>query len=885
MFYARPPTKNRGRVRLMQKRVCECVRGLLILWFWFTPSAWANFAPFAAISVASSEGYAGEPFQFSSAGSVDPDGQPQPLSFRWDFGDGSSSFQENPRHAFSRAGAFSVSVEVSDGADQSVASLVVIVLDRPTAGSPQKSGPICFNGDETEVWAVNPDSGTVSVFAVINDRLAKVEELPSGKFPRTIACDASTGRIFVTCQEANEVWVIDGETRKLLRKLSAGHLPYGVCVAPVSGKIIVSNQGNGTLHVFSADLSVEAVLKVAENPRALAVTADGVSAYVTHFLTTGSSALVTEIDLLTNTVRKEIPLIEDQGPDSPSSSKGFPNLLSALAIEPAGKALWVGGYKSNTGRGSLRSGENLTPFNTVRGFFGRIDLALGQEEVLRRIDPNNADSISSIAFSPNGRFAYVTHQGAETLSIYDVITSELIKPGDGNTVPFVSRIDVGSAPQGLLAAKDGRLVFVANYLSRNIMVIDVSDETTPRLVQTIESCPEPLTGSIANGKRLFYSSKAPRHSKDNYIACASCHADGGGSDRRTWDFTGKGEGLRNTMDLRGKSGLAHGPLHWSGNFDEIQDFENDIVNSFGGLGLASDGKPPNPPLGAKNAGRSKDLDDLAAYVSSLAKAPASPFRRKDGTLTVAALRGKALFTSDDLGCVQCHSSPAFTDSFLPGDSFSFLSHDVGTLQFSSGTRLNEPLVGIDTPSLLGLWASAPYLHDGSASSLKDVLVGKNIADKHGLTSTLKSGELDDLIAYLLSLDDASSPDMRVDSDGDSVSDSWEKLYNFDPLNPIDGKLDSDGDGASNAEEFHAATNPTDRFSVLKVFFEILDSGETKLSFETVGGVQYVVESINLVDGMNWESPQTVRGDGSAESLVAPSLEAKRFFRLRVVPDE
>jgi hypothetical protein len=60
------------------------------------------------------------------------------------------------------------------------------------------------------------------------------------------------------------------------------------------------------------------------------------------------------------------------------------------------------------------------------------------------------------------------------------------------------------------------------------------------------------------------------------MSCASCHNDGS-HDGRTWDLTGFGEGLRNTSSLRGRAG-AQGLLHWSGNFDEVQDFEGQIRN-------------------------------------------------------------------------------------------------------------------------------------------------------------------------------------------------------------------------------------------------------------------------------------------------------------------
>ena len=85
----------------------------------------------------------------------------------------------------------------------------------------------------------------------------------------------------------------------------------------------------------------------------------------------------------------------------------------------------------------------------------------------------------------------------------------------------------------------------------------------------------------------------------------------------------------------------------------------------------------------------------------------------------------------------------------PGDP---VLHDVGTLTEASGQRLGGPLVGIDTPTLHGLWNTAPYLHDGSAASVLDVLNAPG--DQHGLTSVLSVAEREALAAYLLSLDGA-----------------------------------------------------------------------------------------------------------------------------------
>jgi DNA-binding beta-propeller fold protein YncE len=187
-------------------------------------------------------------------------------------------------------------------------------------------------------------------------------------------------------------------------------------VSPGDVTIIVSNQGEGTVSAISPTLVVKRILRVAETPRAVAITADGRFAYVTHFLTRGTAGAVTEIDLTTLAVSRTASLELDLSPNTVSSGGGFPSMLSALAVDPAGLAAWFGGLKANTGRGLVLNGEMPRPENTVRGFFGKLNLTSATEEPDRRIDANDSESVSAIAFSPNGRWAHVTHQGAGTLS-------------------------------------------------------------------------------------------------------------------------------------------------------------------------------------------------------------------------------------------------------------------------------------------------------------------------------------------------------------------------------------------------------------------------------------------------------------------------------------
>ncbi len=105
---------------------------------------------------------------------------------------------------------------------------------------------------------------------------------------------------------------------------------------------------------------------------------------------------------------------------------------------------------------------------------------------------------------------------------------------------------------------------------------------------------ERLSATVLRGKQLFHDARDPRLSRDSYMSCASCHSDGG-HDGRTWDLTGHGEGLRNTASLRGRAGLGQGRLHWTQNFDEVQDFETQIRTLAGGTGLWAWPRPARAP--------------------------------------------------------------------------------------------------------------------------------------------------------------------------------------------------------------------------------------------------------------------------------------------------
>jgi mono/diheme cytochrome c family protein len=138
---------------------------------------------------------------------------------------------------------------------------------------------------------------------------------------------------------------------------------------------------------------------------------------------------------------------------------------------------------------------------------------------------------------------------------------------------------------------------------------------------------------------------------------------------------------------------------------------------------------------------------IEAYIESLKPVPSphlvrSPQSTAAGSDTPSQWRfseaaegGRGLFHR--AGCAACHPPGLFTD---------LRAYDVGTRR-----AFDRPSDNFYTPTLIELWRTAPYLHDGSAATVRDVLTTRNPHDRHGKTSDLTRQELDDLCEYLLSL--------------------------------------------------------------------------------------------------------------------------------------
>lgn len=698
----------------------------------------------------------------------------------------------------------------ADG-DVNTVSFIHLVYRAPTSSLPTSSQPLLIKGDK--VWAVNPDADSVT--AVNKATAVKVYEIAVGDRPKAIA-EAPDGMLWVICQDSANISVINPATATVTSviPLPRASQPTGLAFAPDGSGAYVALQSLGQIvridpssHQIVNTVSI-GVNEQSSRVRGVAVNAASDTVYVTRFISADSGGEVYELSVDNATqgsstgmsLTRTIALAKDLGPDSPQGSRGVPNYLTSITISPDGLRAWLPSKKDNIDRGGTRDGNPLAHDVTVRAITSTIDLSTGTEILANRIDFDNADRCHSLTFSPiYGDLLFVTLPGNDAVEVRDAYSG----------AP-VTTLNTEHVPEGAVIDPTTGRIFILNFLSRSLSVYDVLDTlnggTKSTLIQHIPLVSnEPLTPETLLGKQLFYTAKNTQINLEGYLSCASCHLNGS-HDGRTYDFTAPmSEGFRNTIDLRGRSGTGHGRLHWSGNFDEIQDFEGQLRLLGLGTGLMNDGDfhagTRSQSLGDPKTGFSSDLDALAAYVASLGSYPASPYRQSNGSLTPDAVLGKALFNS--LSCFQCHGGHDFTDSALGA------LHNVGTIKATSGQRMGQTLTGIDTPTLRGIWDTAPYLHDGSAATLKDVITTANPDGLHGVTSTLTEAEINQLTAYLRQIDGSEPAANSVIGVDTQTFADFTAFYNL-PEGANGIYDDADGDGFDNHTEWAmGGTDPSD----------------------------------------------------------------------------
>ncbi len=538
--------------------------------------------------------------------------------------------------------------------------------------------------------AVNPDSDSVTVLDA--QSLQILAEIPVGDDPRTLAIAPDSQSALVTNHAGATLSLLDLAQLVEVGSYAVGSMPYGVVTD--GARVFVSEFAPGHVGVLDHNSGERlAHIAVAPFPAGLALSADGASLYVTHLF----SGRVTLIDARSLEVKANI------------TTGASTNLSQFVAISPNGTKAYLPQTRSNVTNTAMLFDSTVFPVVNV------LDLGAFRLIVRERVTLDTADRPVNmpfaVALSPDGKMLYLANAGSDDLSVIDLSTNQ-----------GVAHISVGANPRGIAISPDGARVFVNNVLDGTLSVMETEMHT---IAETVTLTEIPLPEPILLGKRIFNSAAAPVLTTDNWISCATCHFDGM-MDTRTW--LGFPDGPRNTPSLLGVAQTL--PMHWSGDLDELQDVEITIRDIQIGSGLIEG--EAHDTLGSAHAGLSPELDALAMYMAIL-EIPPSPYAASPEQLS----RGEAVFNT--LECQSCHPPPLYTDLQL---------HDVGTGNAAKEKNSHGRGTNFDTPSLRALWMTAPYFHDGSATTLPDAL---HTGNEHNVAAGLSTTEIEDLTAFLLAL--------------------------------------------------------------------------------------------------------------------------------------
>jgi YVTN family beta-propeller protein len=580
--------------------------------------------------------------------------------------------------------------------------------------------------------------------------------------PVEVLFSPDSARLYVLCQQSNEVRVLDASNNTVLKNIAVGQVPRGFSLSPKGDRLFVANSWDDTLSVIDTQsLEVTATWPVAAEPSSVIEDHDGKHLFVANRISNDVAVL----DAQTGAEEKRL-----------AAGRG----ASYITPTPDGSHLYVTHIYPNPTPHRTAPESEITVIDTARavvteriplhniahGFHiafsadGRLGVAAGMHPKnlipLAHLDHAGAfaDTLTlfgadvgkavevpldeleryavrpfGVAISPDKSRIFVTCEGSEIVTVIDA--ARLLQfvhahPGphaqdlSASSHYVVARIDVGPDPRGVALTRDGRKLLVANRLEDTISVIDTR---TNRVASTITLAGPKQTTLLRKGEQTFYTA---RYSFQGQIGCANCHIDST-FDGLTWDLEPDGFG-RDIVDNRPIEGLKDTePYKWNG------------------------GNPNLPtecgPRTEKYFWRAENYDDLTltdlvVYIRSLPPRP-NRWRSPGGELTPAQERGKALFARsvDKFGhtipetnrCAYCHSGPKGTSQ---------KSFDVGTRKATDNSGL------LDTPQLTNIAISAPYLHDGSAATLEQIWTIFNPEDKHGRTNDLTKDELNDLIEYL-----------------------------------------------------------------------------------------------------------------------------------------
>lgn len=571
-----------------------------------------------------------------------------------------------------------------------------------------------------DALAATKDGRTLYVACATGNRI-EVFDTGRRKVVRTIAApgpasglalSSDESRLFFTCAAATStVHAVDLKTGRLTRSVRVGHTAGSPALSPDGKRLYVPNRFSNDVSVIDTSALKEIRrVKAVREPAGVALSRDGQLLFVINSIPAGRA----DVEF----VAAEIG-IADVASGKPAGRIVLPNgsaELRAIDVSPDGAFACVT---------HLLARFYLPATQLDRGWMETNALSILDVPGKKLLATVLLDDIDRGAANPwaarwtaDGKRILVAHAGTHELSMIDAtaLIDKVRKTSRNPTddlsflVGLRTRIRLaGRGPRTLTLA--GGRAYVAGYFSDTLEEIDV-DRPVPVAAVIARLSEAPVT-TARRGEMLFNDASI---CFQGWQSCASCHSPDARVDGLNWDLLN--DGIGNPKNVKSLL-LAHRtpPAMSQG----VRESAEAAVRA--GIRHILFAQRPEEEAVA--------IDE---FLKSLTPVP-SPFLI-NGKLSPAAARGKRLFTDAQVGCAVCHPPGLYTD---------LKSYDVGT----GGKYDSTPT--FDTPTLVEIWRTAPYLHSGSAATLGDVLTTANRNDKHGRTSRLSARQLEDLVAFLLTL--------------------------------------------------------------------------------------------------------------------------------------
>jgi YVTN family beta-propeller protein len=550
-------------------------------------------------------------------------------------------------------------------------------------------------GGQGEILLSQKGVRRVDVFSPDGKRL---RSFPLDETPTGIAADHTY--IYVTTYEkTGSLRILHLESGRTEAVIPAGAGAAYPVISPDGKRVYVCNRFAGTVSEIDVKRrkTVRSV-RVLREPSA--AVSDGRYLYVTNFLPAQRAdvdrvaSCVSVIELTGFTKVKDIPLASGS------------NALRGICITPDGKYIYV---THNLGRFSVPASQLQQGWmNTSALSIIDVEKQAYAGTVLTDDPERGAAGIWSVAC--NAEQLVITHSGTHEASIIDhpAMRRKLEATPDREALAYDLRFMSGIRKRIPLQGNGPRCMYlsgeellVPTYFADVLNIVNVRTQT----VKSVALNPGRVESRENRGEKYFNDAG---NCFQNWQSCNGCHPGEGRMDGMNWDLLNDGTGNpKNCKSLLYShatppcmiSGIrASAEIAVQAGFRHIQFFSIDTEQA-------------------------SCVDD---YLKSLRPAP-SPFL-VNGQLSEKARKGKKIY--EQQGCDHCHNGPYYTDMQM---------HRIGNdIEFQQGW---------DTPTLIEVWRTAPYLFDGRAATLNEVFE----VHRHGINRKLSGKETEALVEYVNSL--------------------------------------------------------------------------------------------------------------------------------------